>query len=190
MPEKPLDFNSEALGAFDNAPDPADALAAFDAATGATCIPAGEYLCRLDAGELLTTKTGKPAYRLRFSVVEPAAHAGFALWRYYVMHDKPSAERAKAALAPLGLCTGVDLRRTPFPEPGRTIICKVLVTIQKNDPTRNDAERFTVVSDERDETTAAARFALPPNSTPEPEPDAPLPSAGAAPEARKGRGKK
>jgi hypothetical protein len=39
----------------------------------------------------------------------------------------------------------------------------VLVGIQKNDPARNDVIRFTVESDERDDGSAAARFALPPD---------------------------
>ncbi len=147
MPDVPLNFDPAALESFDAAANPADSLAAFDAATGATCIPAGKYLCRLEAGELVTTKSGKPAYRLRFVVVEPTAHAGFALWRYHLLHDKQSADRAKAALAPLGLRTSADLKRSPFPEAGRTIICGVLVAIQKSDSSRNDVERFEVVSD-------------------------------------------
>ncbi len=164
MSDRPLNFDPGALESFDAATDPADALAAFDAATGATCIPAGKYLCRLEAGELVTTKTGKPAYRLRFVVVEPAAHAGFTLWRYFVLNDKPNADRAKTALAPLGLRTSADLKRTPFPDSGRVVICGVLVAIQKSDPTRNDVERFEVVSDS---TTAATPnpFAVDPNGT-------------------------
>jgi len=164
MADKPLNFNPDDLGAFDRAPDPSDDLAAFDAASGATCVPAGWYLCRLDAGELVVTKTSsKRAYRLKFIVVEPTVHAGFALWRYYVLEDAAAANRAKAALEPLKLRTSADLRIAPFPEAGRTILCNVLATIQKNDPTRNDVERFTVVSDARDGTGAAARFALPPD---------------------------
>lgn len=198
MTDKPLNFNPDDLGAFDNAPDPADALAAFDNATGATCVPAGWYRCRLESGELVTTSTGKQAYRLRFAVVEPAEHAGFTLWRYLVLNDpqdanraKANANKAKAALAPLGLRTGADLQRAPFPDIGRTIVCNVLVTIQKNDPTRNDVERFTVERDESDTLTAATRFALPSDAASVAEPAAPPPpAADAAPEARRGRGKK
>ena len=166
MADKSLNFNPDDLGAFDNAPEPGnDDLSAFDNATGATVVSAGWYLCRLDAGELVTTKAGNKAYRLRFVVVEPAEHTGFTLWRYYVMHDKPNAERAKAALAPLGLRTSPDLRRNPFPEPGRTILCRVLVGIQKDDPTRNDVVRFTVEGDESAGVPpGAGRFALPPDA--------------------------
>ncbi len=153
MPDVPLNFDPASLESFDDATNPVDALAAFDAATGATCIPAGKYLCRLEAGELVTTNSGKPAYRLRFVVVERTAHAGFTLWRYYVLNDKQNADRAKTALAPLGLRTSADLKRSQFPEAGRTIICGVLVGVQKNDPTRNDVIRFEVVSDARDAAT-------------------------------------
>jgi hypothetical protein len=161
MADEPLNFNPDDLGAFDRAPDPADALAAFEAATGATAVPAGVYLCRLETGELVTTRAGKPAYRLRLVVLEPTAHAGFTLWRYYPISDSASANRAKAALAPLGLHTATDLKRLPFPEADRLLVCRVLVGVQKDDPTRNDVLRFTVERDERGNTPAtAARFAL------------------------------
>lgn len=164
MADKPLNFYPDDLGAFDRSPDPTDDLSAFDNATGATFVPAGWYLCRLEAGELVATKAGKQAYRLRFVVIEPAAHTGFTLWRYCTFAAAANANRAKAALAPLGLRTSADLRRAPFPEAGRTILCRVLVAIQKNDSTRNDVERFTVERDQCDDTTAAARFALPPDA--------------------------
>lgn len=165
MTDKPLNFNPDDLGAFDAATDPADALAAFDAASGATCVPPGVYLCRLEAGELTTTKAGKPTFRLRFVVTEPAEHAGFTLWRYFTFSDAASANRAKAALAPLGLLTSADLRRVPFPETGRVILCRLVVGVQKDDPTRNDVLRFAVERDDRDAGTGtAARFALPPTT--------------------------
>jgi hypothetical protein len=65
-----------------------------------------------------------------------------------LLHDKPNADRAKVALGPLGLRSGADLQKQ-FPDPGRVITCRVLVALQKNDPTRNDVERFTVESDTR-----------------------------------------
>jgi len=165
MADESLNFNPDDLGEFDRAPDPAEALAAFDKASGATFVPAGVYLGKLEAGELVTTRAGKPAYRLRFAVVEPAAHAGFTLWRFYTFADPGNANRAKAALAPLRLCTGADLRRCPFPDTGRLILCRVLVGIQKDDPTRNDVIRFTVERDEGDDSSAAARFSLPPDGS-------------------------
>src|SRR4051794_33895902 len=123
MADKPLSFNPDDLGEFDRAPNPADALAAFDTATGATCVPPGVYLARLESGELTLTKAGKQAYRLRFVVVQPSEHAGFTLWRYFTFANVANANRAKVALAPLGLRTSADLKRIPFPEAGRTIIC-------------------------------------------------------------------
>ena len=160
MTDKPLDFDPAALGAFDAANDPADALAAFDAATGVTAVPAGEYTAEIGSGELVTTRTGRTAYRLKFVLTAPDAYAGFTLWRYHVLDDKPNADRAKAALAPLGLRTGADLRK-PFPA-GRVVVCRLVVGLQKDDPSRNDVLRFTVVSDTPAATTSTAdRFALP-----------------------------
>ena len=165
MSDEKLNFDPNDFEGFDRAGKPGDDdISGFDSATGVTCVPAGSYLCRLEAGELVPTKTGKRAYRLRFSVVEPATFAGFTLWRYYTLDNPANNERAKAALLPLGLKTVADLRRAPFPEVGRAIVCKVLVGIQKNDPTRNDVIRFTVESDRRDDSTTAARFALPPDA--------------------------
>jgi len=165
MSDKPLNFNPDDLGAFDKASDPADELAAFDNATGTTHVPAGVYLCQLEAGELATTRTGKQGYRLRFVIVEPSEHAGFAPWRWYTFADAASANRAKAALAPLGISTSADLRRIPFPESGRTILCRVVVGVQQRpDGTPgNDVVRFSIERDERDgnSTSTAARFALP-----------------------------
>ena len=116
MADKPLNFNPDDLGAFDRAADPADDLAAFDAATGATCVPAGWYLCKLEAGELVPTKTGKTAYRLRFVVVEPAAHAGFPLWRYYTFADPANANRAKGRARPARLAYGRGPQGRTVPE--------------------------------------------------------------------------
>jgi len=165
MADERLNFDSDDLADFDSAGTPnADALAGFDAATGATFVPAGTYVCRLEAGALVTTKKGKPAYRLRFAVVEPAEHAGFAHWRYYVLDTPDAQNRGKVALAPLGLCQAADLRRSPFPEPGRVILCRVLVGLQQrpDGSTGNDVIRFTV---ERDDRAAPNPFAVPLDGT-------------------------
>jgi hypothetical protein len=162
MADEKLNFNPDDLGAFDRAPDPADDLDAFDRASGVTVVPPGCYECRLECGELTVANSGRRAYRLRFVVLSPSEHAGFTLWRYCMLHDTANMNRAKAALAPLGLKSGADLRRNPFPEVGRRIVCKVLVGVQRDDPSRNEVLRFTVERDERDDGSAAARFALPP----------------------------
>src|SRR4051812_43511763 len=93
--------DSDPLAGFDSAPDPSGFdLSGFDSATGATTVPPGTYLCKIERGELTTTKTGKIAYRVRFVVVEPATHAGFALWKWLTLADAAGFNRAKAALAP------------------------------------------------------------------------------------------
>lgn len=164
MQNEELNIKLSDLEKFDEAPAPDDALRAFDAASGQTVLPVGEYVCKLESGELVTTSTQKQAYRLRFSVLEPAAYAALAVWKYLVLNDAANANRAKAALAPLGVRTSADLKRAPFPEANRQIICRVTVGVQKNDSTRNDVLKFTVERDERDDGGAAARFALPPDA--------------------------
>lgn len=160
MSEK-LNFDNDDLRGFDaaNSADGAD-LSGFDAATGATFVPAGTYLCRIDEGKLVVTRGGKNAYRLRFSVVEPTEHAGFTLWRYYTLHTREDFNRAKQALAPLALTTSADLRRWPFPETGRVLLCRVVVGVQTkpDGSTGNDVIRFNV---ERDDRAAANPFAVP-----------------------------
>jgi hypothetical protein len=160
MADEKLNFDRDDLSGFDAAGTPGDALAGFDSASGATFVPAGNYLCQLESGALVMTKAGKTAYRLRFAVAEPAEYAGFALWRYFVMGDRANDNRAKAGLAPLGLRTAADLRRSPFPDPGRSILCRVLVAVQEkpDGTTGNDVVRFTV---ERDDRAAPNPFAVP-----------------------------
>ena len=125
-----------------------DGFAFFDAADGVTHIPAGWYQCTLESGEAVITKTGKPGYRLRFAVYD-GPHTGFALWRYFTFHDRPSAERAKLGLAPLGLKTSADLKML-FPAVGQKIVCRVLVAVQEriDGSFSNDVQRFEVESNE------------------------------------------
>ena len=141
----PLNFGEgDFLNDFDKAPDPNGFdLSGFDAATGKTVVPAGLYCCRVERGELATTKAGKTAYRLCFKTVTPAEHAGYTLWRWFTLADAAGQNRAKKALAPLGLLTGDDLRR-PFPPLGKDVFVRALVTV-RNDPQygeTNDVERF------------------------------------------------
>ena len=150
-----LNDNANDLAAFDTATTPDD-LAAFDDATGSTHIPAGWYDCAVVCGELVTTKKGKPAFRLTLDVAD-GPHRGFRLWRYFTFENPANANRAKAALAPLGLRTSADLRR-PFPGAGRTVRLRVLVTVQdRPDATKgNNIERFEVLEDRRVETNPNA----------------------------------
>ncbi len=161
----------DALGDSDNAPenpsrrcppvahDPygkpggADPLDAFDRADGTTHVPAGVYTARVVEGGLVTTKAGKAAYRLVLET-DAGPHAGHKLYRYYVLGDPdPSkaaaaANRAKAALTPLGLSTAAALR-TPYPAPGREVTLRVWVGVQpRPDGTpSNDVVRFEVADD-------------------------------------------
>jgi hypothetical protein len=141
-----LNGPNDELNGFDSASG-GDDLAAFDHATGATHVPAGWYDCNLVCGELVSTKKGKPAYRLTLDVSD-GPHRGFRLWRYFTWENAANANRAKAALAPFGLKTSSDLRK-PFPGSGRVITLKALVTVQdRPDGMKgNNIERFGVVED-------------------------------------------
>jgi len=135
-------FDDTKLSGYDAPGAPGPDLSGFDTADGTTTVPAGVYTLKVERGELTTTKAGKTAYRLCFKTVEPSAHAGFVLWRWYVLADAAGMNRAKAALAPLGLTTSADLRR-PFPG-FKDVYVKALVTL-KHDRERgpsNDIERF------------------------------------------------
>lgn len=141
-----LQFGSggDPFAAFDAAPEPAAFdLSAFDAATGTTTVPAGVYVLRVERGELTKTKADKPAYRLCFKTVEPADRAGFTLWRWFVLDDLPGFNRAKAALAPLGLRAGEDLRRQ-YPPIGAEVFVRAVVTLKTNPQygPSNGVERF------------------------------------------------
>lgn len=134
------------LDRFDQAAG-GDDLAAFDAATGDTHVPAGWYACTVDRGELVTTKKGKTAYRLSLDVTD-GPHAGFRLWRYFTFDTPANANRAKVGLAPLGLRTSADLRKL-YPGPGRAVAVRALVGVQdRPDGTKgNDVERLEMVED-------------------------------------------
>ncbi|OWK35546.1 hypothetical protein [Fimbriiglobus ruber] len=163
----PLNFGSSGnpfdKPGFDNAPGPDGFdLSGFDKADGTTTVPAGWYVCRIERGDLKWTKSKKPAYRLCFKTVEPAAHAGFTLWKWYVMADANGENQAKIALAPLGLTTAANLRAV-FPPTGRAVHVKALVTV-KADPQRgpsNDVERFELCPPPADTVAAPNPFSVP-----------------------------
>lgn len=130
---------------FDAAPGPDSFdLTGFDAATGRTTVPQSVYVCRIERGEVVKTKAGKPAYRLCFKIVAPTEHAGFTVWKWLVMGDKAGFERARKFLDPLGFKSADDLRR-PFPPIGRDVFVKALVTLKAATdqyPESNDVQRF------------------------------------------------
>jgi len=135
------------LAAFDAAPDPLRAdLSAFDRAEGRPALlPPGNYVLRVESGELTMTRAGKLAYRMRFSVIEPSEYAGHSLNRWLLLDSPAACNRAKIALAPLGLTSAEALRR-PFPEPGKMVYVNALVVIspaRNGYPESNSIERFT-----------------------------------------------
>ncbi|MHB1035742.1 MAG: DUF669 domain-containing protein [Pirellulales bacterium] len=106
----------------------ADAWNDTEAAEDLLPLPTGEYVCRLVAGELFTSKTkGTAGYKLAFSVLE-GDHTGRKFW-----HDiwlTPAAlAMAKRDLSKLGI-TALDQLERPLP-PG--IRCAVKVTLRKDD---------------------------------------------------------
>jgi len=157
----PLNFNSNGnrddgidpiikadLRGFDAAPDPLRAdLSAFDKADLRSVLPAGSYIACIESGKLGTTNTGKLCYKLRLAVTQPPEFAGRVLFKTVMLHDAAAQARAKTLLGPLGLTTSETLRR-PFPEPGKTVFVKALVTIQPERngfPEMNSVERFTLI---------------------------------------------
>ena len=167
---KKLDFGSaddDQLNGFDSAPDTSEFdLGGFDHATGETTVPAGNYLCEIERGELIKTKTGKSAYRLRFKIVAPEKYAGFKLWRWFTLEDQPAMERAKAALAPFDFKTAAHLR-AEYPPLGETVYSRCLISL-KNDRTygpSNDVQRF-VPDEGPGDSDAAVPLPLKPPSKP------------------------
>lgn len=161
----PLNFGSNAnpFDGFDSAHgnDGFD-LDGFDKADGTTTVPTGVYVCKIERGELTKTKREKPAYRLCLKTVEPPELAGYTLWRWYVLADAAGLNRAKNALAPLGIKTSADLRAS-YPPIGTDVYVKALVTT-KNDPDRgpsNDVERFVPCPPPAGVVTTPNPFAIP-----------------------------
>ena len=159
-----LDFSSAPLpNLVAPAPTGFD-LTGYDSATGDTTIPADWYICEVENGTLTTTGSGDPCYRLRFAVVQSdkgdTSHAGTKVWRTIMLKDRSYFDRAKTALAPLGLTTGDHLQAT-YPPEGERVFCRCLVTLS-NKPEygpRNFVERFTKC-DAPEGATAANPFAV------------------------------
>jgi len=123
-------------------------------------VPAGVYLARILIGEFTTTKRGDDAYRLRFVVTE-GEHKGQTLIRTLTFGAKAK-PYTKAALAPFGVTTKAKLL-SPFPEPGREYLVRLVIALQKGDDgiERNDIKRIDLL---RVEESPAAAFMLPPLS--------------------------
>lgn len=87
------------------------------------------------------------------------------LWKWFVMADTAGMNRAKNALAPLGLTTVAELR-LGYPPIGKEVFLKVLVTL-KTDPQRgpsNEVERFEPCPPPAGAVAATNPFGLPPDA--------------------------
>lgn len=135
-----------------------DAFDAAEAAPGFAPLPPGVYKARILRGECTTTKAGADAYRLRFEVTE-GEHAGKTVIRTWTFGPK-ALPYTKRDLAPLGLTTSAKLL-SPFPEPGREYLVRIVVALQRGDDGRefNDVKRIELL---RVDEAPAAAFMLPP----------------------------
>ena len=135
----------------------------FDTANAApefTPIPAGIYSARVLKGEYTTTaKSGAEVYRIKFEITD-GKQAGNTLIRMFFFSEK-AIGYTKRDLAPFGLTTTAQLL-SPFPEPGREYLVRLVVALQKGDDgiERNDIKRIDVmkVTD-----SPAAAYVLPPD---------------------------
>lgn len=134
-------------------------------------LPSGEYVARIVAGELTTSKTkGTPAYKLAFKVLE-GDHQGRQFW-----HDiwlTPAAlPMAKRDLAKLGV-TALEQLERPLP---LGIRCKVKLALRRDDDgtEHNRVKHFEVVGIDPPEQDAFA-----PIDAPQPSPQ-PIAAANAA----------
>lgn len=139
---------------------PAGGIDAFDATEPApefTPLPPGIYSARVVRGEYTTTKAGADAYRLRFEVTE-GPHADKTVIRTWTFGPKAIAY-TKRDLVPFGLTSAAKLL-SPFPEPGREYLVRLVVALQRGDDgiERNDVKRINLV---RVNESPIAAFMLP-----------------------------
>jgi len=115
-------------------------------------LPAGEYVCHADRGELKTARTGTPSYSLSFKVIEGEL-SGRLVWLDLFL--TPAAlPMAKRDLVKLGIDSPEKLEQ-PLPA---GIRCKVKVALRKDDggAERNRVVRFSVVGIDKPEVDAFA----------------------------------
>ena len=141
----------------------AGGIAAFDATEAApefTPLPPGIYAARVQRGEYGSTKAGADAYRLRFEITEGPL-TGKTVLRTLTFGPK-ALPYTKRELAPFGVTTMAQLL-TPFPEPGREYLVRLVVALQRGDDgvERNDVKRIDIV---RVDESPAVAFMLPETS--------------------------
>jgi len=143
--------NAGGLGAFDSTP-PAPDFAP---------VPAGVYTARVLRGEYTTTKAGADAYRLKFVIAE-GEHVGKTLIRIWTFSER-ALPYVKRDLAPFGLTSSAKLL-SPFPEPGREYLVRLVVVLQRDDTgvERNDIKKIDII---RVDESPAAAFLLPPRQS-------------------------
>jgi hypothetical protein len=139
--------NGGGISAFDNT-EPAPEFSP---------LPPGIYVARVLRGEYCSTRAGADAYRLRFEVTE-GPHAGRTAIRTWTFGPK-ALPYTKRDLAPFGLTTSAALL-SPFPEPGREYLVRLVVVLQRGDDgiERNDIKKIDLI---RVVESPAAAFMLP-----------------------------
>ena len=98
-----------------------------EAATDFAPLPAGTYVARVLSGELNTSKSGTPGYKLTFRVLE-GEYAGRQFW-HDVWLTPPAMPMAKRDLGKLGVTDPEQLEQ-PLPA---GIRCKVKLALRRDD---------------------------------------------------------
>jgi hypothetical protein len=128
-------------------------------------VPPGVYIARVRKGEYTTTQKGKEAYRMRFEVIE-GPHTGKSVFRTWTFGTK-ALPYTKRDLTLFGL-TSFEKLLSPFPEPGRDHIVRLVVALQRKDDGRefNEVKKIDII---RVDGSPAAAFMIPPPPTAQPE---------------------
>lgn len=155
-----MDFTRALPPSNNGKPPGTGGIDGFDAAEPApefTPLPPGIYTAHILRGEYTTTRAGADAYRIRFEVSE-GEHAGKTAIRVWTFGPR-AMPYTKRDLAPFGLTTQAKLL-SPFPEPGREYLVRLVVALQRGDDgiERNDIKKIDLV---RVVESPAAAFMLP-----------------------------
>ncbi|MFO0863920.1 MAG: hypothetical protein U0744_04585 [Gemmataceae bacterium] len=143
-------------------------IGGFDTAAAApefSPLPPGVYEARVAKGEYCTTRAGDDAYRMKFEVTK-GEQAGRTCIRMWTFGEK-ALPYSKRDLSVFGLTTSEKLL-SPFPEPCREYLVKLVVALQKGDDgiDRNDIKRVQILSVAD---SPASEFVLPDDPEGEPK---------------------